>query len=147
MVTFIAIYAHKAIGPVEVENFLLKVQNLAETSHNMGVIQSPTFCSMYYMREAYQFLLTKAILVEKPLYRDNRIRKCFVMNNLNALKLILTNCRGWFLWEENYKIIHRVFVEKYLKAMLEDAAESKNSRQSSPDQLHSAQAELSKQKL
>jgi hypothetical protein len=102
---------------------------------------------MYYMREAYQFLLTKAILVEKPLYRDNRIRKCFVMNNLNALKLILTNCRGWFLWEENYKIIHRVFVEKYLKAMLEDAAESKNSRQGSPDQLHSAQAELSKQKL
>jgi hypothetical protein len=41
MVTFIAIYAHKAIGPVEVESFLLKVQNLAETSPQHGCHSEP----------------------------------------------------------------------------------------------------------
>lgn len=147
MVTLIAIMGYKTTGPTEVEKFLLRVQNLAETSHNMGVIQSPTFCSMYYMKEAYQFLLTKGVLVEKSMYREGRIKKCFLMNNSKALTLIIEKCRDWFLWEENYKIIHRVFVEKYLKGILAEEAESNKAKQSSTELGSATQTPTSKQKL
>lgn len=147
MVAFIAILANKASSPLETEKFILKVQSLAETSHNMGVIQSPTFCSIFYMKEAYQYLLTKAILIEKPMYIGGRIKKCFLMNNHKALKFILENCRAWFLWEENYKIIHRVFIEKYLKVILAEDSEANNAKQGSSEPVPPVQASQTKQKL
>lgn len=120
IILFAALLNFKTEEPVETEKFLMLVQRLAETCHNMGVIQSPTFCSIYYMRQAFAFLLEKGVVVEKPTLLTDKMRKCYVVNNRPALKLIVQNCRAWFLWDENYNIVKRVFEDKYLKTLMDE---------------------------
>lgn len=133
MIAFTAILKFNTEEPFETERFIHLIQHLAETCHNMGVIQSPSFCSIFYTRQAYLFLLDKGILVDKPTVIEGKVKKCYVVNNRPALKLILQNCRSWFLWDENYKIVKRVFEDKYLKELMEEVKQPEEPQDNDPE--------------
>lgn len=115
MTAFICAAALNTEEPTETEKWILTAQNLAELSHKMGVIQSPTFCSIFYMRQAYTYLLDSEIIQEKSVLKGEKIRKCFWVKNQIALEMLIKALRVDFLWEENYKIIRKVFEDRYLK--------------------------------
>ena len=96
------------------ETFLLTVHSLAETSHKMGVIQSPTFCSIFYSRMAMQYLVDTKIVSEIPRFKENRIRRHFQVEDRSRLKELVNSLRVDFLWDENYRIVKRVFGDRFL---------------------------------
>lgn len=95
---------------------------MAETAHKMGVIQNPTFCSIFYSRGAYQFLLRRGLVQETSQFRDNKILKCFRVSNFTGLKNLVKTLRADFLWEENYKIIKKVFEDRYILPELKNSS-------------------------
>jgi hypothetical protein len=114
IIAFICFVSLKTSESKDLEEFLMTIQLLSETCHRMGVIQSPTFCSIFYIRLAYQYLLDNKIVAEVPLFIANRIRKHFIVENRLKLKALVKILRSDFLWEENYMIVRRVFEEKFM---------------------------------
>jgi hypothetical protein len=115
MVSFICIYMNRHKETVETEPLLKEVQTMAELAHKMGVIASPTFCSYFYMIQAYGFLRECGMLEESQTYFNNKIRMCFKVCDAPALKALIGDFREFFLWEENYRLIKRIYSENYIK--------------------------------
>ena len=114
MITFICIHSLASYDICPIEKTMLMIQKMSETAHLMGVIQTPTFCSIFYVRNAYQFLVSKGIVQESSKLKDNNIMKCFKVSNTQALEELVRSLRQDFLWEENYRIIRKVFEERFL---------------------------------
>lgn len=116
MLTFVCVMSLHSAESLPLEQTLLSIQQMAETAHRMGAIQNPTFCSIFYTRNAYQFLLSRGIVQESSKFQDQRILKCFKIVEFNALRQLVKLLRTDFLWEENYRIIRKVFEERFLNA-------------------------------
>ena len=116
MLTFVCIMSLHTIESLPLEKTLLSIQQMAETAHKMGAIQNPTFCSIFYTRNAYQFLLSRGVVQESSKFQDQKIMKCFKIVDFTALRQLVKVLRNDFLWEENYRIIRKVFEERFLNA-------------------------------
>jgi len=114
MLAFVCVMSLHSAESLPLERTLLTIQQMAETAHRMGAIQNPTFCSIFYTRNAYQFLLARGIVQESSKFQEQRILKCFKIVEFDALQQLVKLLRGDFLWEENYRIIRKVFEERFL---------------------------------
>ena len=97
----------------ETEAFLDRIQELAEACHRMGVIQNPAYCSIFYFKSVHQYLIEINCIKECLILGIGKPKKAFKLIDLAKLIELVEKLRLAFLWEENYRIIQKVYIDKF----------------------------------